>query len=171
MLQKQLEPMYVQQQSQQLCQETQTSTAKTSQNSTQCFNGLKRKTFEGKAFSSFDGDDPKIAGPHPPKTFVIESTIVEIVIERAVRIIINIISCSRNKVRIVSTKDVSLSRTFSVLCLILATCVRRSFRFCDSISRLGCFPLLKLFSVFIYIQRHLFFRISIVIFNFFLCVH
>ena len=93
-----------------------------------------------KALSSFGGDDPKIAEPHPPKTLVIASTIVEIVIERAVSTGIIVISCSRNKVRIVSTKDVSLSRTFSMVCLILATCVRRSFQFCDSISRLGCFP-------------------------------
>lgn len=34
-----------------------------------------------------------------------------------------VISCSWNKVQIISTKDTSSSRTFSKVCLILATCV------------------------------------------------
>ena len=34
-----------------------------------------------------------------------------------------VISCSWNKVQILSTKDTSSSRTFSKVCLILATCV------------------------------------------------
>ena len=71
------------------------------------------------------------------------STIVEIDIERAVSTENMVMPCSRNKVRIISAKDVFLSRTFSRICLILTTCVWRSFRFCDSISRLGCFSVFR----------------------------
>ena len=68
--------------------------------------------------SSFGGEPPV-----PPKAPVMARTIVEIVIERAVSIENMVIPCSRNKVRILSAKDVSLSRTFSRVCLILAICV------------------------------------------------
>ena len=61
--------------------------------------------------------------PPPPKTPVIARTIVEMVIERAVRIENMVMPCSRNKARILSVKDVFLSRTFSRVCLILGTCV------------------------------------------------
>ena len=61
--------------------------------------------------------------------------------ESAVNIDIMVIPCSRNKVRIFSAKDVSLSSIFSMVCLILATCVSRSFRFCDNISSLACFSI------------------------------
>ena len=71
--------------------------------------------------SSFHGEPP--APPFPPKAPVIARTIVEMVIERAVRIENMVMPCSRNKVRILSAKDVFLSRTFSRICLILATCV------------------------------------------------
>ena len=79
----------------------------------------------------------------PPKTPVKASTIVEMVIERAVTIEKIVVPCSRNKVRNLSAKDVFLSKTFSRVCLILATCVWRSFRFCDSISNLACFSVFK----------------------------
>ena len=69
--------------------------------------------------SSFGGESPV----SPPKTSVMARKIVEMVIERAVSIENMVIPCSRNKVRILSAKDVSLSRTFSTVFLILATCV------------------------------------------------
>ena len=70
---------------------------------------------------SFDGE-PSVPLP-PPKTHVMARTIVEIVIERAVSIENIVIPCSLNKVRILSARDVSLSETFSRVCLILATYV------------------------------------------------
>ena len=66
---------------------------------------------------SFDGGPPAL--PRPPKTPVMARTTIEIVIERAASIENIVISCSRNKVRILSFRDVSLSR----VCLILATCI------------------------------------------------
>ena len=72
--------------------------------------------------SSFVGENPETARPYP-KTLVIASTIVAIAIERAVSSDIIVILCSRNKVRIPSAKDASLSSTFLMVCLILATCV------------------------------------------------
>ena len=72
--------------------------------------------------SSFHGKPPVPPLP-PPKTPVMTRTIVEMVIERAVSIENMVIPCSRNKVRIISVNDTSLSRTFSRVCLILATCV------------------------------------------------
>ena len=71
--------------------------------------------------SSFDGQPS--APPSLPKTPVIASTIVELVIERAVSIEKIVIPCSRNKVRIFSADDLFLSRTFYRVCLILVTCV------------------------------------------------
>ena len=94
-----------------------------------------------KTLSSFDGEPP--APPPPPKTHVIARTNVQIVIESAVRIGNMVVPCSRNKARIVSAKDVFLSRNFSRFCLILATCVWRSFRFYYSISSLACFSVFK----------------------------
>ena len=70
-------------------------------------------------------------------------TIVEIVIEKAVNIENMVMPCSRNRARIISANDVFLSRTFSRVFLTLATCVRRSFRFCDSISSLAFFSVFK----------------------------
>ena len=93
-----------------------------------------------KTSSSFGGEPP--APPPPPKTFEIASTVIETVIERAFRIEKIVMPCSRNKVRILSAKDVFLSRTLSRVCLILATCVWRSFRFCHSICNLACFSVL-----------------------------
>ena len=49
-----------------------------------------------------------------------------------------VISCSRNKVQILSAKDASLSRIFSMVCLIRATYVCKSFLFCNSISSHAC---------------------------------
>ena len=48
----------------------------------------------------------------PPKTPVKASTIVEMVIERAVTIEKIVVPCSRNKVQNLSAKDVFLSKTF-----------------------------------------------------------
>ena len=59
----------------------------------------------------------------PPKTPSMARTIVAMVIERAVRIEIIVVPCSLNRVPILSAKDASLSRTFSMVCLILETCV------------------------------------------------
>ena len=86
--------------------------------------------------STFGGEPPP---PLCPKTPIMESTIVEIVIERAVNTEKIVVPCLRNKVQFISVKDVFLSRTFSRVRLTLATCVCRSFRFCDSISSLACF--------------------------------
>ena len=86
----------------------------------------------------FDGVPPVPPLP-PPKALVMTRTIVAMVTEKGVNIENIVIPCSRNKVRILSAKDVSLSRTFSSICLILPTCVWRSFRFCDSISSLAFF--------------------------------
>ena len=72
---------------------------------------------------SFDGEPP--VHPPPSKTTVMVRTNVEIVIERAVSIENIVIPCSRKKVRILSAKDVSLSRTFSGVCLILATLLNK----------------------------------------------
>ena len=59
----------------------------------------------------------------PPKTPVMSRTIVEIGIDRAVSIKNMVLPCSLNKARILSNRDVSLSRIFSMVCLILATCI------------------------------------------------
>ena len=75
-----------------------------------------------KTSSSFDRERPPRPLP-PPKTPVMASTIVEMVIERAVSIENMVMPCSRNKVQILSTEDVFLSITFSRVCLILATYV------------------------------------------------
>ena len=87
---------------------------------------------------SFSGE-PLVPLSPLPKTPVMARTIVERVIERAVSIENIVLPCSWNKVRILSTNDVFLSRTFSIACLILATYFWRSFRFFDSISSLACF--------------------------------
>ena len=71
--------------------------------------------------SSFAGEPH--ASPTSPKTPVAASTIVEIVIERAVSIKNMVIPYSRNKVRTLSARDVSLSRIFSRVYLIRATYV------------------------------------------------
>ena len=60
---------------------------------------------------------------------------------------------SRNKARIFSAKYVSLLRTLSRVCLILATCVRRSFRFCESISGLACFSVFKSSNLSLYSEQ------------------
>ena len=70
---------------------------------------------------SFDGEPP--VPPPPPKMRVVARAIVETVIQRAVSIENIVIPYSLDKVRILSTKDIPLSRTFSRVCLILATCV------------------------------------------------
>ena len=91
---------------------------------------------------SFDGGPPAPQLP-PPKTPVMARIILEMVIERTDSIENMFIPCSRNKVQILSAKDVSLSKTFSRVSLILATCVWRSFRFCDSIYNLAFFSVFK----------------------------
>ena len=55
-----------------------------------------------------------------------------------------VIPFSRNKVRILSVKYVSLSRTFPMVCLILPTYVCRSFQFWDSISIIAFLSVFKL---------------------------
>ena len=70
---------------------------------------------------SFDGGPP--ARPTPPKSPMTESTIVAILVKKAVSVEIIATICSQIKVRILSGKDVILSRTFSRVCLIIATCV------------------------------------------------
>ena len=91
---------------------------------------------------SFDGGltAPPLPPPKPPS---MARTIVEIVMDWAVRIEAIVKPCSLNRIRILSARDISLSRTFSRVCLILATCVWRSFRFCDSISSLVCFSVFR----------------------------
>ena len=96
--------------------------------------------------SSFVGDPP-VPLPPPPKTPVMARKIVEIVIERAVKIENMVIPCSQNKVQIISTNDVFLSRIFSRVCLILATC---GCQFCGSISSLACFLVFKSSSLSLY---------------------
>ena len=61
--------------------------------------------------------------PLPLKTPVIAKAVVEIIIERAVNIEDMVISCSRKRVQILSANDVSSSRIFAMVCLILVTCV------------------------------------------------
>ena len=87
----------------------------------------------------FDEEPLPPPPPPSPKAPAMARKIVEIVTERAVRIEYIVMPCSWNKVRIFSAKDVFLSRTFSRVCLILATCVSRSFRFYESISSLAFF--------------------------------
>ena len=59
----------------------------------------------------------------PPKSPMTESTIAAIPTKRAVNVKIIVTTCSRIKVRILSGKGVFLSRTYSMVCLILVTCV------------------------------------------------
>ena len=59
---------------------------------------------------SFDGEPP--APPPSPKTPVIASTMVQIVIERAVSTEKMVMPCSRNKVRIFSAKDYFYPKPF-----------------------------------------------------------
>ena len=68
------------------------------------------------------GGIPHVLLP-PPKTPVTARTIVEMFIEMTVSIGAIVIPCSSNRVRILSAKDVSLSRTFLMVCLILENCV------------------------------------------------
>ena len=69
------------------------------------------------------GGEPPVTPPPPPKAPVIAKTIVEMIIERAVSIENMVIPCSQNKVQILSANEVFLSRTFSMVCLVLANCV------------------------------------------------
>ena len=69
------------------------------------------------------GGELSVPSPPPPETPVMARTIVAIIIEKAASIEDMVIPCSLNRVQILSSKDVFLSRTFSMVCLILATCV------------------------------------------------
>ena len=105
----------------------------TSHNSRQCFNDLSCKSLSVSASLcnnffkapslSFDGETGPPAPLPPPKLPVMARAIVKIVIEKAVSIENMVIPCSRNRVQILSAKDVFLSRTFSRVCLIFAACV------------------------------------------------
>ena len=86
---------------------------------------------------------PPPAPPTLPRSPMTESTIVVIPAKRTVSVEIIVTIYSGIKVRILSGKCVFLSRTFSMVYLILATCVWRSFRFCDNISNLACFSVFK----------------------------
>ena len=69
------------------------------------------------------GGEPPAPPLPPPKTPSMARTIVAMVMDRAVSIENMVIPCSLNRVQILSTKDPSLLRTFSIVYLILATCV------------------------------------------------
>ena len=73
-------------------------------------------------YSSFAGEFTEAAG-FPAKVPAISSAIVAIIKERAVSTDVVARPCTRNEVRVLSTKDASLVRTFLMVCLILATCV------------------------------------------------
>ena len=60
-----------------------------------------------KAPLSFGGEPP--VPPPPPKTSVMARTILQMVIERADRVATIVMSCSLNRMRILSAKDASLS--------------------------------------------------------------
>ena len=66
---------------------------------------------------------PLSFGEEPPKSPMTESTIVVILVKRAESVEIIVIICSRIRIRILSAKELSSSRTFSRVCLILVTCV------------------------------------------------
>ena len=82
-----------------------------------------------RAFSSFGGSKLKAAGTPPLKTPTIASTIVKIVIKIAESIDTIAIPCSTISYKFFPLKIFSPSRTSSLVCLILVTCVRRSFQF------------------------------------------
>ena len=86
--------------------------------------------------SSFGGDPPL----SPPVT---ARMIVEMIILTAVTTEKIVISCSLNKVRIFSPKEVSLSSIFPIVCFILPTRVRGSLRFCDKNWSLACHSSLR----------------------------
>ena len=48
------------------------------------------------------------------------------------------IHCSQNNVRILSAKNLYISRTFLTVCHIIAGCIGRIFPFCESILSLSC---------------------------------
>ena len=66
------------------------------------------------------GEEPPAPLP-PPKTPVMKRMIVDIITEKAVSTEKIVMPCLR--VRILSANDVSSSRTFAMVCLILAPCV------------------------------------------------
>ena len=71
-------------------------------------------------FGSLEGGFPLPEPPPIPKAFLIINIIVLIVIPVAVKTAIIVIPCSRNRVFIRSFKLVSPSKTFSIVCRILA---------------------------------------------------
>ena len=73
--------------------------------------------------SSSFGGEPSVPLLPSPKTPSMARTIVAMFIERVISIEKIVMPCSLNRVRILSAKDTSLSRTFSMVCLILATYV------------------------------------------------
>ena len=100
--------------------------------------------------SSFGVEAEPPVPPPPPKTPVIASTMIETGIDRAAKIDNFVITFSRKRLRILFAKGVSLARTFSRVDVVLATCVWRSFQFCESISNLVCFSTLRLSNLFLY---------------------
>ena len=70
---------------------------------------------------SFGGEPP--VPPPPPKSPMTESTIIAMPAKKAESVEIMVIICSQIKIRILSGKGLFLSRTFSRVCLNLATYV------------------------------------------------
>ena len=93
-----------------------------------------------KAPLSFGGETPV---PLPPANACNSKYNCWIVIVMTVNIENMVIPCSRNRVRILSANNEFSWRNFSRLCLILAICVWRPFRFCASISSLALFSVFK----------------------------
>ena len=83
-------------------------------------------------FLSFGGE---AAPPLPPS--VSDTRIVEMIKPTAVKIAANIIPFSLNKVLNFSAREVSLSKIFSMVSLILKVWLRNSFLFCERTSSMA----------------------------------
>lgn len=104
-------------------------------------------TIFSRSLHLFSSNESDAAGPSPLpplKTPVITCTIVEMIIERALIIDIIVTPYSRYKVLILSSKIAFLSRTFTMVCLILSACAWTSFQFLNSISSFACFSVFNL---------------------------
>ena len=83
-------------------------------------------------FLSFVGAAPLL--PPPP---VSDTTIVEMIIPRAVKIVANVIPCSLNRILSSSAREVLLSKILMMVPLILETWLCSSFLFCERTSSLA----------------------------------